>query len=71
MDKLLTPKQAGEYLNVSEKTLANARWSGIGIKLNFLKLGHSVRYKQSELDRYIEAHTHTNTGEARGVTHDI
>ncbi len=71
MDKLLTPKQAGEYLNVSEKTLANARWSGIGIKLKFLKLGHSIRYKQSELDRYIEAHTHANTGEARGVTHDV
>jgi len=67
MDKLLTPKQAGDYLNISEKTLANARWSGIGIKLNFLKLGHSIRYRQSELDRYIEANTHTNTGEAREV----
>lgn len=71
MDKLLTPKQASEYLNVSEKTLANARWSGIGIKLSWLKLGHSVRYRQSELDRYIEDHTHINTSDARGVTHDV
>ena len=66
MGKLLTPKQTGEYLNLSEKTLANARWSGIGIKLPFLKLGHSVRYKQSDLDKYIKSNTHTNTGEAKG-----
>jgi hypothetical protein len=66
MDKLLTPKQAGEYLNISVKTLANARWSGIGIKLSFQKIGHSIRYRQSELDRYIEVNTHTNTGEAKG-----
>lgn len=67
MDKLLTPKEAGQYLNITEKSLANARWSGIGTTPKFIKLGHSVRYKQSELDKYIEDHTHANTGEVRGV----
>ena len=66
MDKLLTPREASQYLNITEKSLANARWSGIGTTPKFIKLGHSVRYKQSELDKYIEDHTHTNTGEAKG-----
>ncbi len=71
MDKLLTTKQASEYLGLSPVTLSNARYTGTGIQIPYIKMSSSVRYKQSELDRYIEAHTHTNTGEARGVTHDV
>jgi predicted DNA-binding transcriptional regulator AlpA len=71
MDKLLSPKEASEYLNITEKTLANARWSGIGTTPKFIKLGSSVRYKQSELDAYIESHTHKNTGEAKELRNEI
>jgi predicted DNA-binding transcriptional regulator AlpA len=71
MDKLLTPREAGEYLNVTEKTLANARWSGIGVTPKFCKIGRSIRYKQSELDAYIESHTHRNTGEAKELHNEI
>ncbi len=34
-DKLLTPKQVAERLNISELTLANSRCNGTGIMINF------------------------------------
>ena len=64
-EKLLTPKEAGKYLNITEKTLANSRWSGVGVTPKFIKLGRSVRYKLSDLEKYIESNTHNNTGETR------
>jgi len=66
MNKLLTPKEASNYLGISEKALANARWSGTGVTIPYIKLSSSVRYKQSELDAYIKANTHNNTSETRG-----
>ena len=66
MDKLLTTKQASEYLGLSPVTLSNARYTGTGIQIAYVKLSSSVRYKQSELDKYIETHTQNNTGKTRG-----
>lgn len=66
MDKLLSTKEASQYLGIAEQTLANYRWSGVGVSIPYIKLSSRVLYKQSELDKYIEAHTYNNTGETRG-----
>jgi len=65
MNKLLKPKEVSELLSISEKTLANARWSGVGISIPYVKLSNSVRYKQSDVEAYIEANIHSHTGETR------
>ena len=41
MDKLkhlFSPIEAGEYLDLSPKTLANSRSTGTGVDINFLKI---------------------------------
>lgn len=49
----LTPKQVSELLNVPEATLAVWR-STNRVVLPFFKLGHHVRYRHSDIDRFIE-----------------
>lgn len=49
----LTPKQAAELLNVPEATLAVWR-STNRVVLPFFKLGHHVRYRRADIDRFIE-----------------
>lgn len=49
----LTPKQAAELLNVPEATLAVWR-STNRVVLPFFKLGHHVRYRRTDLERFIE-----------------
>lgn len=51
-DKLLTPKQAAEYLGVKENTLAVWR-STKRYDLPYIKIGKSIRYKLSEIETYI------------------
>jgi uncharacterized protein YjcR len=50
-DRLLTPTQVAERLNVSLRTLRDWRYQ----RRNLAWLGerHMVRYEQSEVDRYI------------------
>jgi len=63
--KLLTPKEVGDILNISEVTLANSRSTGIGITIQFIKLSNkAIRYKESEVEAYIDSHTYDHTGEA-------
>lgn len=52
-DKLLTPKQAAEFLGVKETTLANWR-STKRYNLPFIKVGSLVRYKLSDLIIFTE-----------------
>lgn len=49
----LTPRQTAELLNVPEATLAVWR-STNRVVLPFFKLGHHVRYRRSDLERFIE-----------------
>jgi dimeric dUTPase (all-alpha-NTP-PPase superfamily) len=65
MNILLKPKEAAVFLTISEKSLANARSSGVGIVIPFIKIGGSVRYKQSDLEKYIQENTFNHTGERR------
>lgn len=67
MSKLLSGQEAANYLSVSSRSLSNARSSGTGIVIPFIKIGGAVRYKQSDLDNYIQSHTFSHTGETRGV----
>lgn len=60
---LMTREQAAEYLGVSASTLAN--WACTQkFTIPYCKLGRSVRYRQSDLDAFIQscevdyAHTH-------------
>lgn len=50
---LLLPTEAAAKLRVSEKTLSRLRKSG----LKFVLVGRSIRYREDDLDAYIEAHT--------------
>ena len=54
-DPLLTPTQVAERLQISERTLANARVQQR--LLPFVKLGShgAVRYRQSAVDAFIAA----------------
>ena len=64
---LLDTKQASDFLGVNDKSLANSRYTGTGIQIPFIKMGKIVRYRQSDLEAYIEKNTFTHTGEVRGL----
>jgi hypothetical protein len=49
----LNEKQVAAKLNVKEATLQNWRWRGVG--LPYSKFMRSVRYKESDLYKYMEA----------------
>lgn len=58
---LLDPKAAAAYLALSYWTLAERRSNGDGPR--YSKLGNRVRYRQADLDAWIEAHTARSTAE--------
>ena len=64
-EKLLDTKEVSEILGVTVKSLANSRYTGIGIQLPYEKIGRLVRYKESDLKKYIEDNTFNHTGEAK------
>jgi len=64
-----TTRQTAEQLGLSEKSLANARCNGTGINLPFIKMGTSgsIRYRQADIDAYMEANTYNHTGEVKEI----
>ncbi|SFV76938.1 hypothetical protein MNB_SUP05-4-581 [hydrothermal vent metagenome] len=64
---LLDTKEAGDYLGVNDKSLANSRYTGTGMQIPYIKMGKIVRYRQSDLDAYIENNTFNHTGEVKGA----
>lgn len=59
---LLNTKQAAEYLGVSAAFLERDRWAGA--RIPFVKLGtRSVRYRQDDLELYIEQQVCRSTSE--------
>lgn len=60
-DPLLNEGEAAKYLSISPKTLTIWRCTGRH-QLSFVKLGRSVRYRRSELDRFIAARTQSPGG---------
>lgn len=53
---LLTDKEAAAYLNLSTSTLAVWRCTKRQ-ELPFIKLGRAVRYRQTDLDKWLESQT--------------
>jgi hypothetical protein len=59
-----TTQETGEQLRLSAKALANSRSSGKGINLPFVKMANgSVRYRQEDIDQYMESRLVNHTGE--------
>ena len=54
-DALLTRGQAAAYLSLRPQTLA--AWASAGRNLPYVKVGRAVRYRQSDVDQYIERQT--------------
>ena len=59
---LLNTKQAAEFLNVSAAFLERDRWAGA--RIPYIKLGsRSVRYRQSDLEEFIELQVRHSTSQ--------
>ena len=57
-DRLMTPLEAAAFLNVRPQTLATWRSSNrYGIP--YVKVGHVVRYRRSDLERWLKGQTVT------------
>ncbi len=54
-DRLLTRQEAAEFLTLRPQTLA--AWSMSGRHLPVIRVGRSVRYRQSELEEYLKRQT--------------
>jgi predicted DNA-binding transcriptional regulator AlpA len=52
--RLRTPDEAAAFLQVPVRQLQQWRWLKVGPA--YVKIGRAVRYRQSDLDAYIEAH---------------
>lgn len=63
-DELLTAKQAAKLLGVSLQTLAVWRCER-RYDLRYVKVGACVRYRRSDLARFLEQRTHGGTGAER------
>ena len=61
--KLLTPKEAARFINLSESFLAKARMRGDGPR--YLKLSRSVRYSNADLLLWLKACAKTSTAEGQ------
>lgn len=53
MDKLLDTKQLAEYLGIAVSTILQYRADGTGPQ--YIKLGHLVRYRISDVEAWLEA----------------
>ena len=54
-DPLRTPEEAAERLRLKQQTLAV--WRMTGQNLPFIRVGRSIRYRQSALDEYLQRRT--------------
>ena len=61
--EILDTNGAAEYLGFKPQTLAIWRTTG-RYGLPFLKLGRLVRYRKSDLDKWLASRRRTHTGES-------
>jgi excisionase family DNA binding protein len=61
MQPLLTQRQAAALLCLSERTLERFRTSGAGPR--FVRCGKSIRYRQSDVEAWIERRSVGSTSE--------
>ena len=55
LDRLNKPNEVSERLGLPEKTLADWRSRGIGPA--YVRLGRHVRYRDSDLERFLQEQT--------------
>jgi excisionase family DNA binding protein len=60
-DRMLTPKEAANFLRVSASFLAKGRMRGDGPP--FAKFGRAVRYPESALHQWMKSQVHLSNGE--------
>jgi excisionase family DNA binding protein len=60
-NSLLDPKQAARILGLSVRTLERHRIAGTGPR--FARLGRLVRYRQNDLDQWVESNLRNSTSE--------
>ncbi len=60
--KLLTPEEVGDLLGVTEHTLANWRCERRH-NLPYVKVGRLVRYREEDVDAYIEQQTQADSSD--------
>lgn len=61
-ERLLTTKEAAQFLRVSEAFLERDRWAGA--RIPFIRVGaRAVRYERSTLEAYIETRRRSSTSE--------
>ena len=58
---LLTTEEAAVFLKSSKATLETWRCTK-GVLLPFVRLGRSVRYRRSDLERWLQQNTQNATG---------
>ena len=54
-EKLLSPQEAAEHLGLRPQTLAI--WRCDGRYLSYIKVGRSVKYRLSDLEKFLESRT--------------
>jgi len=67
IEELYTTKQLAQMLGLQPKTIANSRYTGMGINIPFIKIGSSgvVRYKKSEVEAFLDENTFQHNGETK------
>ncbi|MET4618678.1 putative DNA-binding transcriptional regulator AlpA [Arthrobacter sp. 2762] len=60
--KLRNTKETADYLGITDKSLVQKRYMGTGPK--FIKMGRTVRYRQADIDAWLDEQTHEQTGRA-------
>jgi excisionase family DNA binding protein len=64
MNNLLTMDEAAKYLGISKLTLYG--WVSAR-KLGYVKIGRLVKFKQAQLDAWIDQHTITPRRDSHGA----
>lgn len=61
-NKLLNQAEVAEFLGLSKAWLERARWAGDGPR--YIKFGRAVRYKISDLEKYLSDRERLSTSDA-------
>jgi excisionase family DNA binding protein len=61
MQRLLTTREAAEWLGVSGSFLERDRWAGA--RIPFVKLGRAVRYDPAAIERYLASCVRRSTSD--------
>lgn len=61
VDRLLTPKEAADFLRKSDSFLAKARMDGTGPA--YIKVGRSVLYSETALQHWLKSRQRLSTSE--------